>query len=272
MAILKIKDENGNWISIPSIKGDKGDKGDAGQIEFIVVTELPTKDINENAIYMKPSTNQETQNTYEEFIYVNDEWESLGVAQVEADLTEYAKKKELPTKTSELTNDSGFITEEAIPTKTSELTNDSGFITESIDTLPVGSIVDYEGDTVPDGYEEAASIVESGSNENGSWTKWEDGTMLCEHRVYSSHDTTTSYGALYMSELITLPDFPVEFIERPRVILQYETADWASSIIFGVASIGYPTKKNVGQLRLISGVSSSSNGGYIVYIAKGKWK
>ena len=38
---------------------------------------------------------------------------------------------DVPTKTSELTNDSGFITASAVPTKTSELTNDSGFITAS---------------------------------------------------------------------------------------------------------------------------------------------
>ena len=45
------------------------------------------------------------------------------------DPTEEADK--IPTKTSELENDSGFITEiPDIPTKTSELENDSGFITE----------------------------------------------------------------------------------------------------------------------------------------------
>lgn len=38
---------------------------------------------------------------------------------------------DIPTKTSELTNDSGFITDADIPTKTSELTNDSGFITDA---------------------------------------------------------------------------------------------------------------------------------------------
>ena len=37
----------------------------------------------------------------------------------------------LPTKTSDLTNDSGFITSAALPTKTSDLTNDSGFITDA---------------------------------------------------------------------------------------------------------------------------------------------
>jgi len=35
----------------------------------------------------------------------------------------------IPTKTSELQNDSGFITSSALPTKTSDLQNDSGFVT-----------------------------------------------------------------------------------------------------------------------------------------------
>lgn len=37
----------------------------------------------------------------------------------------------VPTKTSDLTNDSGFVTSSGIPSKTSQLTNDSGFITSS---------------------------------------------------------------------------------------------------------------------------------------------
>ena len=35
----------------------------------------------------------------------------------------------IPSKTSDLTNDSGFITSASVPTKTSDLTNDSGFVT-----------------------------------------------------------------------------------------------------------------------------------------------
>lgn len=55
----------------------------------------------------------------------------------------YALKEELPTKTSQLENDSGFLTEHQdlseyakntdIPTKTSELENDSEFITKELD-------------------------------------------------------------------------------------------------------------------------------------------
>ena len=44
--------------------------------------------------------------------------------------TTYATKDELPTKTSQLENDSGFIKDGDIPTKTSQLENDSGFIND----------------------------------------------------------------------------------------------------------------------------------------------
>lgn len=61
-------------------------------------------------------------------------------SQVENDYATKAEIPTVPTKTSELANDSGFVTQTDvdnsiidanIPTKTSELTNDSGFITEN---------------------------------------------------------------------------------------------------------------------------------------------
>ena len=57
--------------------------------------------------------------------------ETLDIADstARADITRV--EGEIPTKTSELTNDSGFITNANIPTKTSDLTNDSGFISAS---------------------------------------------------------------------------------------------------------------------------------------------
>lgn len=51
------------------------------------------------------------------------------------DLTGYAKASDIPTKTSQLTNDSGFANTSDIPTKTSQLTNDSNFLTE----IPIAS-------------------------------------------------------------------------------------------------------------------------------------
>lgn len=72
-------------------KGEKGEKGDAGSIKFIIVNELPTENIDESAIYMKAVESEDAQNTYEEYIYVNGAWESLGTASVEVDLTDYVK-------------------------------------------------------------------------------------------------------------------------------------------------------------------------------------
>lgn len=40
-----------------------------------------------------------------------------------------------PTKTSDLTNDSGYVTSSALPTKVSDLTNDTGFITNTVNNL-----------------------------------------------------------------------------------------------------------------------------------------
>ena len=51
------------------------------------------------------------------------------------DLTGYAKSSDVPTKTSQLTNDSGFVKASDVPTKTSQLTNDSNFLTE----IPIAS-------------------------------------------------------------------------------------------------------------------------------------
>ena len=76
-------------------KGEKGDKGDPGVIKFIPVNTLPEDDIDENAIYMVPTDNANEQNIYEEFIYVNGAWESLGTAQV--DLTDYVKNTDYAT-------------------------------------------------------------------------------------------------------------------------------------------------------------------------------
>lgn len=80
-------------------KGEKGEKGDAGSIKFIIVNELPTEDIDEQAMYLKRLTDGEEQNTYEEYIYVNGAWELVGIAKVQVDLTEYVKNTDYATST-----------------------------------------------------------------------------------------------------------------------------------------------------------------------------
>lgn len=82
-----------------NVKGEKGDKGDAGSIKFIIVNELPTEDIDDSAIYMIPAGATNEGNTYEEYIYVNGNWESLGSASVNVDLADYVKNTDYATTT-----------------------------------------------------------------------------------------------------------------------------------------------------------------------------
>ncbi len=58
----------------------------------------------------------------------------------------FATTSQIPTKTSDLTNDSNFATTSQIPTKTSDLTNDSGYVTAS--TAPVRSVNGQTGAVV----------------------------------------------------------------------------------------------------------------------------
>nr|DAP58410.1 MAG TPA: hypothetical protein [Caudoviricetes sp.] len=82
-----------------------------------VVTALPTTNIKKH-IYLIRDTSGVTQDQYEEYIYTGDtsatydasKWEKLGDFRATVDLANYAKKSEIPTKVSQLSNDKGYLT------------------------------------------------------------------------------------------------------------------------------------------------------------------
>lgn len=98
--------ENGNWFlgTVDTGLPSRGPKGDTGSIKFIVVTELPTENIDETAIYLKPVESPTGENKFEELIYVNGKWEDLGTPNVAVDLSNYYTKTEVKQITGELTN------------------------------------------------------------------------------------------------------------------------------------------------------------------------
>lgn len=94
--------ENGNWFlgTVDTGLPSRGPKGDTGSIKFIVVTELPTENIDETAIYMKPVEKPTGENKFEELIYVNGKWEDLGTPNVAVDLSNYYTKNDVDNKLS----------------------------------------------------------------------------------------------------------------------------------------------------------------------------
>ena len=76
------------------------------QIDYSVVESLPSTG-KKGIIYLVANSGTGT-NIYDEYIYINSKFEKLGSR--EMDLSSYAKKTDIPTKVSSLTNDSGYQT------------------------------------------------------------------------------------------------------------------------------------------------------------------
>ena len=128
-----------------------------------VVQTLPTQAISTTTIYLVPKGGS-GQDIYDEYVYISNKWEKIGSSAT--DLSEYAKKSEIPQTLTDLENDAAVVGLDAnsqitgslslkrnsesnwslvsegvaegqiaitddLPTKLSDLTNDTGFITNS---------------------------------------------------------------------------------------------------------------------------------------------
>lgn len=105
-------------------------------LKLEVVTNLPTTNISSNTIYLKPLDSAKENNIYEEYIYINSKWETIGTTAV--DLTNYALKTEIPTKISELEQDVELgVSEEDVM----DIIENNA---EQTDTLDIGTSATYD--------------------------------------------------------------------------------------------------------------------------------
>jgi len=74
-----------------------------------VVDTLPSSNISKSTIYLLNIQSDDLTNIHEEYIYTNENrWELIGTTKI--DLSDYAKISQLPTKLSELINDTNYLT------------------------------------------------------------------------------------------------------------------------------------------------------------------
>lgn len=62
-------------------------------VDFLIVQTLPTEDISTSTIYLVPKGTSQTQNVYDEYVYINNAWELIGTTQI--DLSNYWSKTDL---------------------------------------------------------------------------------------------------------------------------------------------------------------------------------
>ena len=148
---------------------------------------------------------------------------------------------------------------------------------DALDELPIGSVIRYDGEDIPEGWEEVeeAEKIESGSNENGSWVKFSDGTMIVRHTFTQGRipfTTAIVEGKIYQGDnAILCPNYPVEFIELPQVSLQPQNNMWG--VILFPDNTTPATVTSAGTYRMIR-VGTLNNGFNVTIdlIAIGKWK
>lgn len=114
----------------------------------------------------------------------------------------FATTSDIPTKTSELTNDSNFATTSDIPTKTSDLQNDSGFITSSdIPTIPTktsdlqndsGFLTTADIPTKTSQLENDSGFVTNSAIGNGTLTIQKNGANVATFGANQSENATVN--------------------------------------------------------------------------------
>lgn len=115
-------------------------------------------------------------------------------------------------------------------------------------------------------------VIESGSNENGEYVKFADGTMICTKTVAGSTQIETSWGNLYESSDISLGNFALPFVEAPKVFATNGILSGQFGHAFFIEWIKNITNTSFGSTILVRPAPSSGADYNIQLFAIGKWK
>ena len=199
--------------------------------------------------------------------------------------TDLSNAPDIPTDTSDLINDSGFINKDvndltyytltsnlsavattgdyddltnkpSIPTKTSDLNNDSGFI-NAIKTINSNSLIGSGNLLV-------SNIVETGSNANGTYIKFDNDYMICFNSVtFNNISITGSFESIYYANTGNIT-FPAQYSVAPNVMVS--SLNIAGG---GFSFYGTSTSEFFGFIWKIASATTNVN---LQYLSIGKWR
>ena len=113
------------------------------------------------------------------------------------------------------------------------------------------------------------SVVESGTNSNGDYIKYLDGTMICTKKVrFTNVIIDTKWGSVYeTANVVNFGDYAQEFIEIPNVSITL--ADGSTCFC---ETFSGRTKKSIGNTFLWKPAVEAGGNMTFDIIAIGKWR
>lgn len=113
------------------------------------------------------------------------------------------------------------------------------------------------------------SVVESGSNTNGNYVKYADGTMICTKKIVTQQQINVAFGGLYeTSNTVNFGNYAMPFISVPDTILA--TSLGRSCLLEGIQDY---SNTSFGRTWLMRPSADASVNEYTIsLLAIGKWK
>jgi hypothetical protein len=131
--------------------------------------------------------------------------------------------------------------------------------------LKAAALADITGTVSQSGGVPTGAVIESGTNANGFYIKWADGTMICRQISGSTVTNNAGAGGIYYSNGVGFT-YPVTFAGNvPCVSLSALTANG----YFCSTAVEGPTTTSGIVSRLTSYIPTAT--GYVCYIAVGRW-
>lgn len=131
-------------------------------------------------------------------------------------------------------------------------------------------------------FEELNQKTQNGSNSNGSYLKFADGTMICFGKTSVTNNNLALGGnnGIFRSSGIAFNDFPVPFVEKPDVFFTIKEQSsnmigYPKWVATGYYNTDLPSILNPGRCFIIFWGADPDNtqiDATVSYTAIGKWK
>lgn len=134
--------------------------------------------------------------------------------------------------------------------------------------LKTAAVADILGTVVQSAGVPTGSIVERGSNADGEYVKFADGTLICTKRLTTTGAISTTYGSMFVRSGISAGNYAAPFAAIPTVsAIPEQTSPGYRFIGFddSISTTAWP------QFGLVDAVSRGSTTTTINFIAIGRW-